>query len=80
MAKESPWLLPSPPGTGRNVGVPSTVVETIGRRKHPLRSNSCADIFLTGVVDPEPGALAEELVPDVPERQTRIRNTKLKQM
>jgi len=42
------------------------VVETIGRKENPLLSNSCADIFLTGVVEPELSALAEELVPEVP--------------
>lgn len=39
---------------GRKVGVPSTVVETIGRRKPPpLASNSCAEILRTGVLAPE---------------------------
>lgn len=39
---------------GKKVGVPSTVVETIGRRKPPpLASNSCAEILRTGVLAPE---------------------------
>lgn len=42
--------------TGKNVGVPSEVVETMGRRKRLPCSNSCADILRTGVVAPEAGA------------------------
>lgn len=39
---------------GRKVGVPSNVVETMGRRKPPpLASNSCAEILRTGVLAPE---------------------------
>jgi hypothetical protein len=58
----------SAPGIGKKVGVPSIVVDTIGRKKNPLLSNSCADIFLTGVVDPELSVLAEELeVPKIVE-------------
>ena len=56
----------SEPGSCKKVGVPSNVVETIGRKKQPLLSNSCADIFLTGVVVPELSALGQELEPDAP--------------
>lgn len=42
----------SPGETLRNVGVPS-IVFTIGFSKPP-RSNSCAEIFRTGVVAPDP--------------------------
>jgi len=42
--------------TGRKVGVPSEVVDTMGLKKREHFSNSWADIFLTGVVDPETGA------------------------
>lgn len=62
----------SAPGKGKKVGVPSTVVETIGRRKKPLFSNSCADIFLTGVVEPEVLALGQELGADGPTRVEQI--------
>jgi hypothetical protein len=57
----------SVPGIGKKVGVPSIVVDTIGRKKNPLLSNSWADIFLTGVADPELSALVEELVPKIVE-------------
>ena len=50
------WPLPGCPESSgetlRKVGVPSMVL-TIGLRRPPL-SNSCADIFRTGVVAPDP--------------------------